>query len=261
MKKGQRLLGLLLGLMIGISLLTVSVLAAMGAAEAQGAEAPVLYASGGNADSTPTPSPTPTTAASTGTTTTPTPIPTATPDTDNKSGVCGDGLVWEITGSGMLVISGEGAMDDYEVCGAPWYSFLTEIRVVEIGEGVTYIGANAFCDCVQLTEVTLSSTVTAIGDGAFNYCNELTAVYFTGSEEQWERIGLGVDNGCFESADVTNLYRDVNGDGVTDVRDVTRLMRCVLGAAEPCGPAAGNYNGDNVVDILDVICLLRRIAG
>lgn len=265
MKIGQRLLGWSLGLMIGISLLTVSVLAVMDAAAASVAgEAPVLHASDDTTSATPTPEPTPTVTASTSSTTTSTPAPTHTPTPTpvptEISGECGDGLVWKLTGSGLLVISGVGAMDNYAACEAPWYGYLTEIRAVEIGEGVTYIGANAFCDCVQLTEVTLPSTMSAIGDGAFDYCNELTLVYFTGAEEQWSCLDTGADNDCFESAVVINLYSDVNGDGMTDARDITRLMLCILDTAEPCGPAAGDYNDDDIVDILDVICLLRRLA-
>lgn len=70
MKKGQRLLGLVLGLMIGLSLLTVSVLAAMDAAgtpeevfAAAATEMPLLASDGDAADPTPTPIPTPVTTA------------------------------------------------------------------------------------------------------------------------------------------------------------------------------------------------------
>lgn len=70
MKKGQRLLGIILGLMIGASLLTVSVLAAMEAAGtpsvSAGGDAPVLYASG-DTTVTPTPKPTPTSSSTTNT--------------------------------------------------------------------------------------------------------------------------------------------------------------------------------------------------
>ena len=77
MKKGQRLLGLVLGLMIGLSLLTVSVLAAMDAVEspvpeevsaAAATEMPMLASDGDTAEPTPTPIPTPVATASTTTT-------------------------------------------------------------------------------------------------------------------------------------------------------------------------------------------------
>lgn len=262
MKKGQRLLGVILGLMIAISLLTVSVLAAMGAAETQTAVAPVLYASGGTTNTTPVPDPTPTATASTGTTRpTPTPEPTVTPVPDSKNGVCGDALVWEITGSGMLVISGEGEMYDYEDGEAPWCEYLLEIRSVELKEGVTGIGDNAFCNFVSLEDVTIPYSIKKIGANAFAYCNELMHVYYSGTDSHWNGINILEGNGCLTARTPIYLYADANGDGMVDARDVTRLMLCVLDAAEPCGPAAGDYNNDNIVDVLDVIRLLRWMAG
>lgn len=261
MKKGQRLLGVVLGLMIGISLLTVSVLAAMDAAGAEKTEAPVLYASGDTTNATPTPTSTPEATASTGTTRpTPTPEPTVTPVPDNKSGTCGDSLAWEITGSGMLVISGEGEMYDYEDGEAPWYGHLQEIRAVELGEGVTSVGTNAFCNFVSLEDVTIPFTMGKIGTNAFAYCNGLMNVYFAGSEKHWDAINIQEGNDCLTELIPIYLYADVNGDGVVDASDVTRLMLCVLEIAEPCGPAAGDYNNDGITDILDVIRLLRWMA-
>lgn len=262
MKNGQRLLGVILGLMIGISLLTVSVLAAMDAVGTQETAAPVLYASGDTTNATPTPDPTPTATASTGTTRpTPTPEPSPTPVPDNKSGVCGDGLLWEITGSGTLVISGEGKMYDYEDGEAPWYEYLQEIRAVEIGEGVTSVGSNAFCNFVSLEDVTIPYSIKEIGVNAFAYCNGLMNVYFAGSEQHWNSINILEGNDCLTSLIPIYLYADVNGDGMVGVRDLSRLMLAVLGVAEPVGPAAGDYNNDNIVDILDVIRLARWMAG
>lgn len=262
MKNGQRLLGLILGLMIGISLLTVSVLAAMDAVGVQETAAPVLYASGDTTNATPTPDPTPTATASTGTTRpTPTPEATVTPIPDNKTGVCGDGLVWEITGSGMLVISGEGEMYDYADGEAPWYEHVLQIRSVELKEGVTGVGSNAFCNFVSLEDVTIPYSIKKIGVNAFAYCNGLMNVYFAGSERHWNSLNILEGNDCLTALVPIYLYADVNGDGMVDARDVIRLMLCVLGAAEPCGPAAGDYNNDNIVDILDVIRVLRWMAG
>ncbi len=45
-----------------------------------------------------------------------------------------------------------------------------------LGEGVTYIGANAFDYCTNLTSVTIPSTVTYIETEAFNRCKSLTSI-------------------------------------------------------------------------------------
>lgn len=51
--------------------------------------------------------------------------------------------------SGLLTISGNGAMFDYTTAGSmPWYSWngATIVRVIKVGSGVTHIGNNAFND-------------------------------------------------------------------------------------------------------------------
>jgi hypothetical protein len=50
------------------------------------------------------------------------------------------------------------------------------ITKIEIPEGVTEIGKEAFRGCSQLTEVTLPSTITSIGENAFADCGVLSQV-------------------------------------------------------------------------------------
>jgi hypothetical protein len=58
---------------------------------------------------------------------------------------------------------------------------------------------------------------------------------------------------------------DLNGDGVGDVRDILRLVRCILagtGGSETCPEeirARADCNRDGVVDVRDLLCCLRRI--
>jgi|GEM_PF-1597363 len=63
---------------------------------------------------------------------------------------------------------------------------------------------------------------------------------------------------------------DVNGDGVSDVLDIIRIVRCALGGGAgsdsiPACPdsiaARADCNGDGAVDIRDVICCVRKILG
>ena len=62
---------------------------------------------------------------------------------------------------------------------------------ITIPNGVTGIGENAFVYCSQLSSITLPDSVTWIGDWAFAQCSALTDVFYTGTEEQWNRIGIG----------------------------------------------------------------------
>ena len=71
------------------------------------------------------------------------------------SGSCGDNLTWVLdTDSGVLTISGTGAMEDYTSSSdIPWDSCYSSVKTVIIGDSVTTIGKKAFCVCYYLTSV------------------------------------------------------------------------------------------------------------
>ncbi len=58
---------------------------------------------------------------------------------------------------------------------------------VEIPQGAESIGANAFSSCSGMTAVVIPHSVTTIGIAAFASC-PLKDIYFTGTEEQWNKI-------------------------------------------------------------------------
>jgi hypothetical protein len=64
------------------------------------------------------------------------------------------------------------------------------------------------------------------------------------------RFCVGSTEGC-----------DLNGDGIADLRDIIRLVRCALaGSACPDTIAArADCNGDGSIDIRDVICCVRKL--
>ena len=99
-------------------------------------------------------------------------------DAASSDGTAGD-LTWTLDDSGVLSISGTGAMPDYSNSSsghAPWYDYKTSIKSVTIADGVTNIGAYAFSRCTALTSVTIPSSVTSIGDYAFNMCTSLASI-------------------------------------------------------------------------------------
>ena len=94
-----------------------------------------------------------------------------------NSGIVGDGLTWTFSGdSGLLTVSGSGAIPDWENEELPWYRFRERITTLEIFEGVTSIGMGAFSDLVYLTSVTIHEGVTRIAEGAFYGCQSLSNV-------------------------------------------------------------------------------------
>ena len=84
------------------------------------------------------------------------------------SGSCGTNVKYSLdTSTGLLSITGTGAMTNYSSSSAPWYSKSDYIKSVEIADGVTSIGNYAFYYCNSLTSVTIPNGVTSIGNSAF----------------------------------------------------------------------------------------------
>ncbi len=114
-----------------------------------------------------------------------------------QSGTCGTNLTWTLdTESGILTISGTGAMKDYTYSSkpnTPWYSYRESIASVVISDGVASIGTYAFYGCSSLTSITIPSSVTTIGNYAFNYCSSLTSLTIG---ESVTSIGSYAFRGC-----------------------------------------------------------------
>lgn len=118
-----------------------------------------------------------------------------------ESGTCGDNLTWTLDNNGTLTISGTGDMEDYSYSyDVPWYSPRLLIESVVIENGVTSIGSNAFYYCSSLTSVTIPDSVTSIGEYAFHNCINLKNVYYNGTEDDWNKIGIGSGNDCLKNA-------------------------------------------------------------
>ena len=84
-----------------------------------------------------------------------------------------DEVEWEFHGvSGTLTISGNGRMDNYEyiddIVNTPWWEHHGNIKLIEIGDGITYIGEHAF-DGLWAQNVVIGSSVREIGEEAFAY--------------------------------------------------------------------------------------------
>ena len=108
------------------------------------------------------------------------------------SGVC-DGYRWSIEGSVLTIkvdvtdadttdVLGAGgktaAISDVIAEGAPgWVAYKSIITKVQLGYGITGIGANAFKDMPVLASVELPSTLTKIGTEAFVNTPKLTKLY------------------------------------------------------------------------------------
>ena len=93
-------------------------------------------------------------------------------------------------------------------------------------------------------QVTFGPVLVADPDG-----NEIPRCPTFAEESGW--ICVGSRQGC-----------DVNGDGRSNILDIVRIARCVLGVlgSEACPDSmAADCNSDGTIDVRDVICCARRI--
>ena len=91
------------------------------------------------------------------------------------TGTLEGGLTWELDSTGLLTISGEGAIPDNNAGLCRWADM--NVTAIEISDGVTAVGAHAFEGCDQAGYVYLPSTVEKLGDGALSGMDTLQAIY------------------------------------------------------------------------------------
>ena len=109
---------------------------------------------------------------------------------DNPSGSCGDHATWTF-GSGTLVISGSGDMDDFVLL--PWAFYKDEIKYVLVQDGITRICDNAFKNCTALELASIPDTVEFIGESAFENCTKLAEIILP---KNLKTIDINAFKGC-----------------------------------------------------------------
>lgn len=115
--------------------------------------------------------------------------PEEIPESEEKEfypdGYCGENLTWSYDSvTATLTIEGTGEMDDYQLPDTghgtyhvpPWYDDMKNIKKVVFGEGITYIGEEAFCGCTALTSVSIPNSVRSMGPSVFYRCTALKSV-------------------------------------------------------------------------------------
>ena len=81
-----------------------------------------------------------------------------------------------------------------------FHSFHPNLREVKLPEGLSCIGASAFCDSPNLTKVKIPSTVTKIKSSAFSGCTGLTEIELP---PQLEEVGYNSFYGCSGLTEIT----------------------------------------------------------
>ena len=88
----------------------------------------------------------------------------------------------------------------YSDSNSDFHSFHPNLREVKLPEGLSCIGASAFCDSPELTEVKIPSTVTKIKQSAFSGCTGLTKIELP---PQLEEVGYSSFYGCSGLTEIT----------------------------------------------------------
>ncbi len=156
-----------------------------------------------------------------------------------NSGTVGDQLTWQLDSSGVLTISGDGEIPDYDWGCAPWYEDREQVLSLVIEEGVTRIGMSAFVECPQLSSVSLPESLTAIGESAFNNCESLTSFHVPANVTD---MGLPfLFDACSRMTEITvapgnSVYMSENGMLLDKAG--TTLLLCPRGATEAVIPSS-----------------------
>ena len=88
----------------------------------------------------------------------------------------------------------------YSDSNSDFHSFHPNLREVKLPEGLSCIGASAFCDSPELTEVKIPSTVTKIKQSAFSRCTGLKEIELP---SQLEEVGYSSFYGCSGLTEIT----------------------------------------------------------
>ena len=127
----------------------------------------------------------------------------AAPADENK---CGDDLYWSVKNN-VLIIYGNGEMYDYLQRSSqnypgeiPWRMYFNSVSRVEIREGCTCIGKNAFAGFVTVSEVFFpKESLKEIRSKAFYNCTDLA---YADIPDSVETIGTGAFSECSNLAEV-----------------------------------------------------------
>lgn len=70
------------------------------------------------------------------------------------------------------------------------FEYCSNLTDVSFGNSVTSIGSYVFFACESLTNITIPKSVAYIGESAFGWCENLKDIYYTGTEEDFNRIQI-----------------------------------------------------------------------
>lgn len=82
------------------------------------------------------------------------------------------------------------------------FAFCKNLKEIELPYGIAEIPADTFRWCSGMTDIEIPDSVTKIGSKAFHGCESLKTVYYSGTEEQWNKIIIEDFNTDLTSAQI-----------------------------------------------------------
>ena len=137
----------------------------------------------------------------------------------------------------------------------------TSLKSIIIGNGVTVIDRYAFDNCTSLLSVVIPDSVTSISDGAFFDCEGLKDVYYTSTEDEWNKITIGNDNENLTNATIhynfepepSNKQTGSCGDNVTYSLDTETGVLTISGTGKMkdySGEDSPFYQNSNIKSVI-----------
>lgn len=165
-------------------------------------------------------------------------------------------FVWELDENGTLTVTGEGEIPAFIDQAAPWADQAASVEKVVISDGITAIGAHAFCGCSNLTQILLSNSVTAVDPCALPV-SEILSAEFDGTVEQWFALGTDLPATClqghsteFTGQEVNVLHLDEDGNILSMTRETFAPSTSEVNplATKPTAPAPTNATWHRIYD-------------
>lgn len=164
-----------------------------------------------------------------------------------KSGRLTQTMTWDFYDNGELVISGTGAMPDYETefGSTPWaYCQVTKIIV---SDGVTSLGNSAFGWLMDVKEVQLGKDVQKIGELTFQNDSALTKINFP---DKLTTIGKEAFQWCSGLTGELKLPENLTSMGEGAFSYCTSLKSIIIPEKLKELPAKAFFNNDAVLRIM-----------
>ena len=181
-------------------------------------------------------------------------------------GSCGDKLTWTLDNDGVLEISGEGKMYDFDFEAKegensfnPWTLYREQIKKVVVKDGVEYIGNFAFFGFAELEEAQISDSVKEIGENAFEGCEKLDAEAFTEPTTEEETTEAVVEETTKNSPIVVKEEEEAVGAAAEEEAVGVGISKCTITLSKTSYTYNGKANTPSVTVKYGSITLINGI--